>query len=90
MRDVQAALAPVDEADARRMIDRLAVRRLLSGMRGTAPSDLEALVQAMVRLSVLAIDLKDHLAEIDINPLLVKPQGCVALDALVVPKRGRR
>jgi acyl-CoA synthetase (NDP forming) len=88
MRDVQAALAPLDEAGARRMIDRLAVRRLLSGMRGAAPSDLEALVQAMVRLSALAIDLKDHLAEIDINPLLVKPQGCVALDALVVPRRG--
>jgi len=87
MRDVQAALAPIDEAGARRMIDRLTVRRLLAGMRGAPPSDLTALAQAIVRLSALAVDLKDHLAEIDINPLLVKPQGCVALDALIVPAK---
>jgi acyl-CoA synthetase (NDP forming) len=87
MRDVRTALAPLDEAAALRMIDKLKVRKLLAGMRGAAPSDIKALAQAMVRLSALALDLKDHLAEIDINPLLVKPQGCAALDALVVPKR---
>lgn len=88
MRDVQAALAPLDEAGALRMIDRLKLRRLLAGLRGGAPSDIEALTRTIVRLSALAIDLKDHLAEIDINPLLVKPQGCAALDALVVPAKG--
>jgi acyl-CoA synthetase (NDP forming) len=86
MRDVQAALAPLDEAAALRMIDRLKVRKLLAGLRGAPPADIKALTAAIVRLSALAIDLDDHLAEIDINPLLVKPQGCVALDALVVPK----
>jgi acetyltransferase len=88
MRDVQAALAPLDEAAALRMIDKLKVRRLLSGLRGAPPSDIAALTRAIVRLSALAVDLEDHLAEIDINPLLVKPQGCAALDALVVPAKG--
>jgi succinyl-CoA synthetase beta subunit len=86
MRDVRAALAPLDEAAALRMIDRLKVRKLLAGLRGAPPADIKALTAAIVRLSALAIDLEDHLAEIDINPLLVKPQGCVALDALVVSK----
>ena len=87
MRDVQAALAPLDEATALRMIDKLKVRRLLSGLRGAPPSDIAALARALVRLSALAVDLGDDLAEIDINPLLVKPQGCAALDALVVPAK---
>jgi acetate---CoA ligase (ADP-forming) len=87
MRDVQASLAPIDEAGALRMIDKLKVRKLLAGMRGAAPSDMDALASAILRLSALALDLKDHLAEIDINPLLVRPQGCAALDALVVPAK---
>jgi acyl-CoA synthetase (NDP forming) len=87
MRDLQAALAPIDEAGAQRMIDGLKVRKLLAGMRGAPPADIKALTLAIVRLSALAIDLKDHLAEIDINPLLVRPQGCVALDALIVPAK---
>jgi hypothetical protein len=37
------------------------------------------------RLSVLATDLGDRLSALDVNPVIVSPQGCVAVDALVVP-----
>jgi hypothetical protein len=41
--------------------------------------------QAVVDLSVLAVDLGDRLAALDVNPLVAGPDGCVAADALVVP-----
>lgn len=40
----------------------------------------------MVRISVLAEELGDHLDALDINPILVGPWGCVAVDALVLPR----
>jgi hypothetical protein len=51
------------------------------------PGDTEALIDAIAALQRLAIDLGDDIAELDINPLLVRPagSGVVAVDALVVP-----
>ncbi len=45
-----------------------------------------SLVQAVSRLSVLAADLGDLVAEVDVNPIIVSPDGAVAVDALVVPR----
>jgi acetate---CoA ligase (ADP-forming) len=70
------------------MLDRLAVRPLLDGVRGAPPADLDAVARAVVDLSVLAVDLGDRLAALDVNPLVAGPDGCVAVDALVVPGRG--
>jgi hypothetical protein len=44
------------------------------------------LTSAIVRLSVLADDLGDLVAELDVNPVLVSPRGVLAVDALVVPR----
>jgi acyl-CoA synthetase (NDP forming) len=84
--DHSVGLAPLDDATARRMIGRLRVARLLAGARGRTPADLEGLVEVVVRLSRLAHDLRDLLAEADINPIIVGPSGCLAVDALVLPK----
>jgi acetate---CoA ligase (ADP-forming) len=65
------------------MFDWLAVRPLLDGVRGAPPADLDAVAQAVVDLSVLAVDLGDRLAALDVNPLVAGPGGCVAVDALV-------
>lgn len=86
MKDRAVALPPVDEAGARRMVDRLRLRPLLDGKRGAAPSDMASLARAVARLSALAADLGDLIGEIDVNPLRCGPQGAVALDALVVAK----
>lgn len=77
--------APSDPAEVERAIARLRTRRLLGGVRGRAPVDVDALIDAAVKLSVLVADLEGAVSEIDINPLLVRVEGCIALDALVVP-----
>lgn len=85
LHDRALAFPPLDEVAARRLIDRLQMRPLLEGVRGAAPADVGSLVQAVSRLSVLASDLGDLLNALDVNPVIVSPQGCVAVDALVVP-----
>ena len=84
MADAQAALPPIDAHGARRLIDRLRVRRLLDGVRGAAAADIDAVAEAAARLSVLAAALGDCIGEIDVNPLIAGPGGCLAVDALVV------
>jgi hypothetical protein len=58
-----------------------------SGARGAAPADIDAVVDIVVRFSRLCLDLKDDVAAIDINPLLVFPRGSGAriVDCLIVP-----
>ncbi|MEX2648914.1 MAG: acetate--CoA ligase family protein [Alphaproteobacteria bacterium] len=86
MRDARSMLAPVGPTEARSAIESLAVRPVLDGVRGQSAVDVGALVQTVVRLSVLAAELGDLIAELDINPVRVLRQGAVALDALVVPR----
>ena len=85
LHDRALAMPPLDDGSARRLFERLRMRPLLDGMRGTAASDVGALAGAISRLSLLAADLGDLLAAVDVNPVLVSPAGCVAADALVIP-----
>ena len=85
--DRALGLPPLDDAAALRLIDRLKIRPILDGVRGAAPSDVAALAHAVSRMSVLAGDLGDLIDAIDVNPVVVSPTGCVAVDALVVPRR---
>jgi acetate---CoA ligase (ADP-forming) len=84
LRDRRFALPPVDARQALALLDRLAVRPLLDGRRGGPPADLAAVADAVVRLSVLAVDLGDRLAALDVNLLIAGPAGCLVVDALVV------
>jgi succinyl-CoA synthetase beta subunit len=59
---------------------------LLTGARGKPKADVKALVDVILKVQRLAVDLSDVVAELDINPLVVRPKGVVALDALVVCK----
>jgi len=88
LRDRTFALPPVDVRRAHRMIDRLAARPLLSGVRGAPPADVDAVARAMTRLSILVRDLGDCLQALDVNPLIAGAAGCVAVDALVLPRTG--
>ena len=58
--------------------------KLLEGVRGAAPADIDALVDTVMNVQRLAMDLAGDVRELDINPLIVRPRGAVALDALVV------
>jgi acyl-CoA synthetase (NDP forming) len=85
LRDRRFALPPLGRRAALGMLDRLAVRPLLTNPRGGQGADLDAVAEAVARLSVLAADLGDLLDALDVNPLVAGPGGCVAVDALVLP-----
>ena len=85
LHDRALAFPPLDEVGARRLVDRLQIRPLLKGVRGAPPSDVDDLVRAVSRLSVLAADLGDLLSALDVNPVIVSQAGAVAVDALVIP-----
>lgn len=86
LRDVTFRVAPVDLPQARSMISELRTAPLLDGFRGAPKADAEALAQAIVRLSDLAMAAGDSLESIDINPFVVLPrgEGAMALDAVVL------
>ena len=86
MDDRVFAVPPFNADEAARLIDRLKIARLLAGVRGAPASDIDALAVALSRFSVLVSSLASQLAEVDINPVIVTPKGCLAVDALVVGK----
>jgi acetate---CoA ligase (ADP-forming) len=86
LHDRRLACPPLDVAHARDLVDRLKMRPLLDGVRGSPPADVSALAHAVSRLSVLAMDLGEHLDAADVNPVIVSPEGCVAVDALFLPR----
>jgi acyl-CoA synthetase (NDP forming) len=85
--DRRLAMPPLDELRARSMVDRLKVRQLLDGVRGQPASNDDALAKAVVVFSWLAHDLGDHVQALDANPIICGPNGCVAVDALLIPRR---
>ena len=88
--DRQLGLVPIDAPIARRMIDKLAIAPILDGVRGRPAADKEAVATALVSLSHVADDVGDLIADIDVNPLAVGADGCVALDALVARRLSDR
>ena len=83
--DVALRLCPIDESEALSAINEVKGSALLRGFRGRPPADVAALADTLVRVSHLAVNLEGRLAELDINPLMVLPQGqgVKAADALV-------
>jgi acyl-CoA synthetase (NDP forming) len=85
LQDVALRLPPFGLADAREMIDEIRGRALLRGVRGRPPADVAALAAAIVRVGALAAAYRDRLVALDLNPVLVLPEGrgVVAVDWLV-------
>ncbi len=84
--DVSFRVPPFGADEVDRMLGELKGRALLDGVRGAKPADVAALRDTILKVARLAMDNADLIAELDVNPLVVKPRGVVALDALVVPK----
>jgi acetyltransferase len=82
-RDHALALPPLTTTLARRMMERTRIYCALGGVRGRQGIDLDALDQLLVRFSQLVAE-QPRIREIDINPLLASPDGCLALDARMV------
>jgi acyl-CoA synthetase (NDP forming) len=88
VRDVALAALPLDEARANALIDRTRVSKIIAGYRGRPALDRSALVKALVGLSHVVSDAGGAIDSIDINPFLLRTNGGVMLDALVVRKKG--
>jgi hypothetical protein len=85
-RDACTRIAPVDDKQALEMIHEVRGLAPIRGWRGQPCSDLSALAQAISTLSRLALLPGHPILEAEINPLMVSPQGVVAVDALLVLK----
>ncbi len=84
LHDVTFRVPPFSRDEAERMLRELQGFALLEGVRGSKPVAVGALVDVIMNVQRLALDLAGHVVELDINPLVVRPRGAVALDALVV------
>ena len=84
LKDVTFRLAPVTDREAYDMISSIKTKKLLEGVRGEKPSDLNKLVECIQRLSQLVTDFKE-IKELDMNPVLVmeKGKGCRILDVRI-------
>ena len=85
LKDVTFRVAPFGPEEAHRMIDEIRGRAVLDGARGAPPADLDALANAISKLSIFAAENSDTIQTIDINPFLALPKGAVAVDALIIP-----
>lgn len=81
--DTRCALAPVTASTARELLLSLQGAPVLLGSRGRRAVDLDALADVVVRVSLVAA-AHPELAELELNPVLARPDGVVALDARVV------
>ncbi|HEU0013473.1 MAG TPA: acetate--CoA ligase family protein [Longimicrobium sp.] len=82
LKDVAFRVQPVTDVDAREMVRSIRGIKLLQGIRGEAPSDLEAVEEAVQRVSQLVGD-HDAIRELDVNPWLAFPTGGVAVDGRI-------
>ncbi|HEY3418320.1 MAG TPA: acetate--CoA ligase family protein, partial [Armatimonadota bacterium] len=87
LKDVTFRIAPLTERDAREMQSEIRSAKLLTGARGEKSVDMDALADAMLRLSQLVTDFPEIL-EMDINPLKVQPEngGAIAIDSRITIK----
>jgi acetyltransferase len=86
LKDVSIRLLPIDEREAREMLKDLRGYKVLEGVRGQKPRDVNALVKAMVGLSDIFAAHRNHLSDMEINPIMVREQGkgAAAVDVRLV------
>ena len=86
--DVGFRVAPFDEAEARRLIAETRAGKVLRGVRGRGPYDVDALATALARLSAFAAAHGDRIDSAEVNPFVVLPEGrgAVAIDAVIVTR----
>jgi acetyl coenzyme A synthetase (ADP forming)-like protein len=80
--DAAFRIAPLTDVDAKELVHEGKAGRLVAGFRGAPAADSAALVDLLHRLSLLAADFPE-VAELDLNPVIALPSGCIAVDARV-------
>ncbi len=83
LKDVAFRLVPLEEKDARQMIQEIKGRPILEGVRGQPPADLAALQDTLLKVSKF-VEEHPEIRELDLNPVFAYPDGAVAVDARIV------
>ena len=83
LKDVTFRLAPTSAEEARSMVNGIAARQVLDGVRGAKPVDKDAIASVITRLSDLVNDFPEF-AEVDLNPVLASPGGATAVDVRIL------
>jgi acetate---CoA ligase (ADP-forming) subunit beta len=85
--DTVFRMAPVDMIEAKDMTEELRFKKILGGFRGQKPVDMDTLCRTLIAVGQIGLEL-ETVSELDINPLIITPEGRVkAVDALVVLSR---
>ena len=87
LKDITFRTAPIDQAEASRMLLDINGVSMLSGARGTEAANKALLAEAITRVSEFAVEFHKDISEIDINPLVAKGDRIVALDGLITLKK---
>ena len=82
LKDITFRLAPASREDALSMLDGIQAAEVLKGVRGAQPVDREALAAVIVNVSSLVNDFPE-IQEVDLNPILARPDGASAVDTLI-------
>ncbi|WPO39181.1 acetate--CoA ligase family protein [Tardiphaga sp. 42S5] len=82
-KDTTLLLPPFIRDDAKRALAKLRIAPLFEGVRGEPPMDVDALVDAMVKIGELMADTSAKVMSIDLNPVMLNTNGCVVVDAVV-------
>ena len=90
LQDFTLRLAPVDQSAAADMLDEIRGSKMLDGFRSLPAADRTALTKTIARLSELAVKFHAEIEELDINPLVIKGDRILALDALITLKQKDR
>ncbi len=85
--DVVFALPPFDAETARRRLNELKLVPLLQGIRGRPAANIDAFCIMAARFSVMVDALRDNLQEVDVNPVILAAEQCIAVDALIVGRK---
>jgi acyl-CoA synthetase (NDP forming) len=82
--DAALALLPVTAAEVAGLVDRLKLAKLLAGFRGRPPADRVTLESTALALAQFYLDHRERIEDIEINPLMVRPRGAIAVDVRVI------
>jgi len=83
LKESSLRVAPINRSEAAEMISELKGSAILKGVRGEKPSDIEAIIEMLLRLSQLMVDFPE-IEGIDINPVLALEKGAIAVDARIL------
>jgi len=85
LKETSLRVAPINRSEAEEMISELKSSAILKGIRGERSSDIEAIVEMLLRLSQLMMDFPE-IEGIDLNPLMALEKGAIAVDARILLK----